>query len=461
MATFKQFKANCQGNVAVMFGLAAVPLLLAAGAAIDMVQTNQTLTVLQGAADAAAIAGGSSNLTKDSDLQKVVEDYLTANNAVSALDSVDKIESKLDKASRTFSVKITGKRKTSLMKLAGIETMDMQAYSEVNLGGGGLEIALVLDNTDSMNAGGRLPALKSAAKLLVDEVIKVKDTGAYVKIGVVPFSNYVNVGLSRRNKPWIDVDKDTSTTSHTCWDTYPSAKKYNCRQEPDIVDGVNMGSTHEACDWNYGAAVKQCGNVTNTTTWYGCVGSRADPMDESIVTVSSQYKGLSNTGCTSELLELTDSETTLKSKIDGLVATGETYIPAGLLWGWHMLDSQEPLSSAKSAAAIQSMGGTKAIVLMTDGQNTLAPYSPYHWGGAGVSDWAKGDAKMATLCGNIKSDDITVYTVAFMVTDPASKSLMASCASDPSKAFTADNAAELAEAFKDVGASLTAMRISK
>ncbi len=126
MATFKQFKANCQGNVAVMFGLAAVPLLLAAGAAIDMVQTNQTLTVLQGAADAAAIAGGSSNLTKDSDLQKVVEDYLTANNAVSALDSVDKMESKLDKASRTFSVKITGKRKTSLMKLAGIETMDMQ-----------------------------------------------------------------------------------------------------------------------------------------------------------------------------------------------------------------------------------------------------------------------------------------------------------------------------------------------
>jgi hypothetical protein len=98
---------------------------------------------------------------------------------------------------------------------------------------------------------------------------------------------------------------------------------------------------------------------------------------------------------------------------------------------------------------------------MTDGQNTLASYSPYHWGGAGASDWAKGDAKMATLCGNIKNDNITVYTVAFMVTEPASISLMANCASDPSKAFTADSAAELAKAFKDVGESLTAMRISK
>jgi hypothetical protein len=98
---------------------------------------------------------------------------------------------------------------------------------------------------------------------------------------------------------------------------------------------------------------------------------------------------------------------------------------------------------------------------MTDGQNTLAPYAPYHWGGAGASDWAKGDAKTATLCANIKNDGITVYTVAFMVTDPTATALMADCASDPTKAFTADSAAELADAFKDVGASLTAMRLSK
>jgi Flp pilus assembly protein TadG len=461
MTSLKRFTSDCRGNTAVMFGLAIVPLMLAAGAAIDMVQTNQTLTVLQGAADAAAIAGGSSNLTKQSDLEAVVNEYLTANNAISALDSVDKIESKMDTKSRTFSVSIKGKRKTTLMKLAGIDTMDLSAFSEVNLGGDGLEIALVLDNTDSMNAAGRLPALKTAAKVLVDEVMKVKDTGAYVKIGIVPFSNYVNVGTSRRGKTWLDVDADKTETTYSCWDTYPDATKSNCRQEPDIVDGVNMGTTHEACDWNYGTSVKQCGNNTATYKWYGCVGSRTDPMDESIGTVSSPYKGLVNVGCTSEIVELTDNQSKLDGTIDGLVATGETYIPAGLLWGWHILDSAEPISSAKSAATIKDMGGSKSIVLMTDGQNTLAPYSPYHWGGAGASDWAKGDAKMATLCDNIKKDSITIYTVAFMVTDPASKGLMASCASDPSKAFSADNAAELAEAFKDVGQSLTAMRLSK
>lgn len=461
MASFKRFTADCKGNTAVMFALAFVPLLIGAGAAIDMVQTNQTLTVLQGASDAAAIAGGSSNLTSDSALQTVVEDYLKANNAIAALDSIDKIESKLDKAARTFTVSIKGKRKTTLMNLAGIDTMDLQASSEVNLGGDGLEIALVLDNTDSMNSGGRLSALKTAAKLLVDEVMKTKDTGAYVKVGVVPFSNYVNVGMSRRNKSWMDVDADASVTGPTCWNTYPDATKFNCRQEPDIQDGVSLGSTHEVCDWNYGTPVEQCGTTTSTTKWYGCVGSRSEPMDESIGTVSSPYKGMMNTGCTSEIVELTDNKTKLDNTIDGLVATGNTYIPAGLLWGWHMLDSEEPLSVAKTASAIKEMGGTKAIVLMTDGQNTLAPYAPWHWDGAGTSDWAKGDAKMATLCENIKNDGIAVYTVAFMVTEPTAISLMASCATDPSKAFTAESAAELAEVFKDVGQSLTAMRLSK
>jgi Mg-chelatase subunit ChlD len=348
-----------------------------------------------------------------------------------------------------------------MMHLAGITSMDLQASSEVKLGGDGLEIALVLDNTGSMNSGGRLPALKSAAKLLIDEVMKAKDSGGYVRVGVVPFSDYVNIGTSRRGKSWLDVDDDKSVSGPACWDTYPDATKYNCRQEPDIADGVNLGTTHEACEWNYGTKVEQCGNVTNDYKWYGCVGSRPEPLDEQLGGLSSRYKGLVNQGCTSELVELTDNKTKLNDTIDALVATGETYIPAGLLWGWNMVDSEEPLTSAKSAAEIKAMGGSKAIVLMTDGQNTLAPYSPNHWGGAGAADWARGDAKMSTLCDNIKKDGVIIFTVAFMVTDPAAKSLMGQCASDATKAYDADSAAALADAFKEVGQSLTAMRISK
>jgi hypothetical protein len=457
---FRQFKADCRGSIATMFAISLVPILIVSGAAVDMVQTNNTLAILQGAADAAAIAGGSSNLTNADDLREIVTKFLTENHAIAALDYVEKIEPKLDKAKRTFSVSITGKRKTSLMRLAGIDMMDLNAYSEVKLGGDGIEVALVLDNTASMNAAGRLPALKDAAKLFVDEIMDVKDKGAYARVGIVPFSNYVNVGLSRRNKPWIDVDPDKSVTSHSCWNTYPHATPKNCHQVPNIVDGVNMGMT-EQCDWDYGTPVEQCGDNTATYTWNGCVGSRPDPMDESLGSLSTHYKGLTNEWCTSEIVELTDSKSKLHDTIDGLVATGETYIPAGLLWGWNMLDSQEPLDKAKTAAAIKEMGGTKAIVLMTDGQNTLAPYSPIHRGWDGAADWAKGDAKTKTLCENVKADGIVVYTVSFMVTDAGAKALLANCASDSSKAYSADSAAALASAFKEIGQSMTAMRLSK
>jgi Flp pilus assembly protein TadG len=461
MRTFRQFKSDCLGNVTVMLALSVIPILITVGAAVDMVQTNNTLTKLQGAADAAAIAGGSSHITDDAGLQKIVEDYLRLNGAIAALDSVDKITPKLDKKKQTFSVTITGKRKTSLMNLAGIYDMDLRAYSQVNLGGDGLEVALVLDNTGSMNASGRLPALKTAAKLLVSEVMKTKDTGAYVRVGVVPFSNYVNVGLSQRKAPWLDVEDDKSVTvPHACWNTYPDAIKKNCHQVPNVVDGVSQGTT-EQCDWDYGPPKEVCGPSTSTYTWNGCVGSRPDPMDEGIGGMSTHYKGLPNEWCASELMELTDNKSKLDDMIDNLVAVGETYIPAGLLWGWNMLDSNAPLEKAKTATAIKDMGGTKAIVLMTDGQNTLASYAPNHTGYAGTSDWAKGDAKTATLCKNIKDDKIVVYTVSFMITDPGAKSLMANCASDPSKAYTADSAAALASAFEDIGQSLVAMRLSK
>jgi Flp pilus assembly protein TadG len=441
----------------MMVALALVPMLAVAGAAVDMVQTNRAKSVLQGAADAAVLAGASSKILNDAELTKIVEDYVEANGTSQVLDQVDSIVSNLDKNTRTFSVKITGKRNTSLMYLAGISKVDLTAYAEVSLGGDGLEVALVLDNTGSMLDSGRLPALKTSAKLLVNDLLATASSGAYVRVGIVPFSDYVNVGLSRRSQPWLDVDNDATVTAYSCWDTYPDATKSNCRNLPAYNDGIPTGTTYEQCDWNYGTAVKVCGNQTSTTTWSGCVGSRAEPLDASIGTPATRYRGLSNLTCTSEIQVLTNDKAKLDAKIDSLVATGETYIPPGLLWGWNMLDSKQPLIEAKTTSAMDAMGGSKALVLMTDGANTRSADAPYHWG----ADAVKANTKTAELCAGIKADKITVYTVAFMVTDTTSKDLLANCASDPSKVFTADNAAQLAKAFSEIGNSLTAMRLTK
>ena len=402
MLGFKKFKADMRGNTAIMAALAIVPILLATGAGIDMMRANNAQTVLQAAADAAAIAGATSKLTSVAQIKVVVDDYLKANGAMDVLDSVDKIESKLDKAKRTFEVKIRGKLKTSLMSIAGISNMELGAYSEIVMGGNALEVALVLDNTGSMNSQGRLSSLKVAATDMISKLMKMKSDGADVKIGIVPFGNYVNVGIANRVEPWLAVP-------------------------------------------------------ANSISWNGCVGSRSAPLDESISSPSTPYPGLLNTSCPSAISGLTANEVQLKSQIAAMIAVGATYIPQGLLWGWNVLDSSKPFTGGRTNGAMQAAGGSKALVLMTDGANTRSTNGMYHWG----SDVSAANTKTASLCRNIKSDEIKIYTVSLMVDDITAKNLLIRCASDPSMAYSVNNAAELAKAFDDIGDSLMALRVSK
>ena len=465
-----RFFRDRTGNTAIMFSLAAVPLLLGAGAAVDMVRVNQTRTVLQAAADAAAIAGASSKKTSDAELNTLVRDFLDANDAENALSSVKSMKQKLDKSKRTFTVTIDGKLKTNFMFLAGITELDISATAEVKTGGNGLEVVLALDNTESMNYQGRLPALKTAAKSLVDSVLDAGATsGAYVKIGIVPFSNYVNVGLGNRNKSWIDVPADTSATAPNCSSTYPDATKTNCHMETytGYNDGVPNTYTTEVCDWNYGNPVTTCnGTYTINYNWKGCVGSRTSPNDIKINVLANKYTGIIkdywgyNVSCASELTPLTDNKTDLNTAIDAMVGVGNTYVEPGVLWGWNMLDSSEPIVGAKTKSWLKDNGGTKALVLMTDGANTLSPLNVDYVRHDG-SDVTLANKNTADVCENAKKDGITVYTVSFMVTDASAKTLLANCASDPSKAFTADDATALNTAFRDIANALMATRLSK
>jgi Flp pilus assembly protein TadG len=460
MSLLKAILKDLRGNTTIIFALAVVPLILGAGAAVDMIRANNTQTVLQGAADAAAVAGAASGKTSKADLMAIVTEYVNANGTPKVLDSVSTLDSVLDSKNRTFSVTIKGQMKTSLMAVAGLSSMDIGAFSQVGMANEGMEIALVLDNTGSMNDSNRLPSLKASAKQLVDEVFKAAGNN-YVKIGVVPFSEYVDVGMGNRNASWINVPADTSTTTNQCWDTYPNATKSNCRMETSTwsMDGVPQTSTYEVCDWNYGAAVSQCGPVTNSLTWNGCVGSRGVATDTTIGDPATKYPGVQNVNCPIELLPLSSDRLAVDAKIDAMTGVGNTYIPAGLVWGWNLLDPNQPFTEAKSKSWMKDHGGTKALVLMTDGDNTLTPTYPYHNPDGGNT--AVANAKVTELCDNIKGTGITLYTVSLMVTNPVSKAMLINCASDGSKAFTADDPASLAEAFRNITESLLAMRFVK
>jgi Flp pilus assembly protein TadG len=137
MAMLKRFSKNVSGNTTLMFALAVVPLILAAGAGIDMLRANNTQTVLQGAADAAAVAGAASGKTDKGELMQIVTDYVNSNGAPEALSAISTLDADMDEGNRTFSVTIKGKLNTSLMRIVGINSMDLGAFSQVGLSSDG------------------------------------------------------------------------------------------------------------------------------------------------------------------------------------------------------------------------------------------------------------------------------------------------------------------------------------
>ncbi len=460
MGLLSRFRASRSGQTSVMLALAVAPAVLGLAVGVDMVRTNAVRSVLQGAADAAVLAGAGARKIDDAALKTIVENYLDANDAVQILENIESIEPKTDKTSRMFSVRIRGSRRTTVLHLAGIETMDVGASAEVKLGGDGLEIAMVLDTTGSMSALGRLPALKVAASSFVAKMMAAEAFGSNIRIGVVPFAEYVNVGTVARHQPWLDVLEDsTRVEPKVCRNTYPNAASSNCRDEiyTGSRDGVPYSTSRQVCDWDYGTPVTVCADHVVSSKWHGCVGSREGPLDEKIGVLSSTYPGLMNTTCAAEIVPLTNDKLKLDTTIASLSASGNTYVPAGLLWGWNMVDGNAPLKDAKSAADIETVGGHKAIVLMSDGRNTLSTNAPWHNGG----DGAEADRKSVEICKNIKQSGILIYTVSFSVGDENARFMMKHCASDPSKAFDAENAAQLADAFDVIGSSLLALQLNQ
>jgi hypothetical protein len=272
--------------------------------------------------------------------------------------------------------------------------------------GNPLEVALVLDNTGSM-AGSKEAALRKAGRELVDTVMVDQ---ADVKVAVVPFSQYVNVGVGNGTAPWLAVTA-----------------------LPALV------------------------------TWAGCVRSRPQPLDVSDRSPEIPYPFLAqqsslsrNYFCPNPLTPLTAEKSVVMAAIDSMVMSSlSTYIPAGLMWGWNVLTPAPPFSEARAK------GVRKAMVLMTDGANTATLFP----GGFHQPDPnpAQTVNTMLTLCSNIKQAGIHLYTVAFAISgaDLPVIGQLRTCASDSGSAFTADDGTALIQVFRDITKQLKVLRLAR
>ncbi|MBI1384123.1 MAG: VWA domain-containing protein [Rhizobiales bacterium] len=444
-----------RGNVAMMAAGVIVAIAVGAGAMIDYGRSYQVRTALQSALDAAIVASALAASGDQDESEAHVRAGLVSNWKNSQGTSTPNLVEYSENDGVLFAA-ATVEVPASFLGIAGIDTVPVRVETRVQVGLGKMEIALVLDNTGSMS-GSKLAELDDAATDLVNTLMRGGNDDA-VKIAVVPFANYVNVGLANRNASWIDVPPDTASTETQCEMRAPVTGQSNCRTETATYDddGRTVSYDYEVCDYTYGTPVEECWQATTGAVWQGCVGSRNHPLDVSVGNMGTRVPGLLGRSCPSAILPLTNDKSTITTMLDSLQAVGNTYIPAGLVWGWRALDSEAPFTEATSTAEATQNHVNKVIVLMTDGENTRSPSYPDH----DLQERALADQRTAELCTNIKAAGIKIYTVTFDVSDNGIKDLMESCASGPPYYFDATGVAGLNEAFKDIAGKLVQLRIA-
>ena len=225
----RAFLKSKRGNVAMMFAIMLVPLMIGAGAGLDFARAMLVRQQMGEALDAAALAVGSTSGLNQATAQTLAQQYFDANYTVDKAEyGTPTIPPLTYNANGSVTITASDPMPTVLMKIVGVNSLPISTTSNVVWGQTKLWVGLVLDNSGSMSSSGKMTALKNASQQLLTMLQNAANTPGDVKVGIIPFTNVVNVGASNSGAAWIDwsdwaaAPKDASGTAID--DTYTVAK---------------------------------------------------------------------------------------------------------------------------------------------------------------------------------------------------------------------------------------------
>jgi Flp pilus assembly protein TadG/uncharacterized protein YegL len=429
----RSFAAERGGNILPMFGLTLVPMLALIGAAVDYSRANSVKAALQAALDSTALAMAAKAPTLSStDLKTQAQAYFDA-----LFIKYGTTQVPLDVSYTTTNgpqITLSGETmvNTQFMRIPGfgINQVKVGASSTTAWGNSRLRVALALDNTGSMDWSGKMPALKTAAKNLIDQLKAAATNDGDVYVSIIPFAKDVNVGPGNFTANWI---------GWTAWDTANgSCSKQQYETQSECLDHNRTWTPN------------------NHNTWNGCVMDRNQPYDttnDSPSTSEKYFPAEQYGDCPVSLMPLSYNWTNLKNKIDSMTPTGSTNTTIGLEWAWHSLTQGAPLSAPAEVANYQY---NKVIIFMTDGTNTQNRWDYSWWDGS--TQQQNIDNRMKAACTNVKNAGITLYTIQMI---DGNETLLKNCASSPDKFFKITSANQTVGVFTQIGTNLSRLRVAK
>jgi Flp pilus assembly protein TadG len=449
-AATRRFAGANDGNIAIIFGIAAVPIIAFVGTAIDYTRANSARSSMQAALDSTALM-----LAKD-----LTDGTITSSQITTKADAYFKaLYSNTDANSVTVNATYTqnsgngstilvsgsGAVDTNFMRVAGFPNINFNTNSTSAWGNVRMRVAMALDVTGSMANDGKMPAMQIAANSLIDQLALLAKNPGDIYISIVPFAKDVNLGSSYANQTYMDW---------SVWDSSSATNSYGTCSNASYTTRTSCQSASKT--W-----------TPDRSKWTGCVTDRTQDYDtkntvpsagnaptmvvpEEYVSGSLKYCSAGNIPYIPPIMPLSYNWAALKANVLTLQPTGNTNQGIGLAWGWLTLGTGAPFNAPAKDTANYTY--KEAIILLSDGLNTQN-----RW----YSNASQIDARQKILCDNAKAANITIYTVQVNTGGDPTSAVLKYCASGADKFFEVKQANQTLTVFNSIGQSLAKLRVAK
>lgn len=546
----RNYLRETSGNVAVIAGLAILPILGIVGLAIDFQLVITKKNTVQQTLDATMIAAARERQggRKSDDVNTFAGDFFESMLALNDPNlQCGRVVTSIVQGSEQINGVVDCVQPTTLSAIFGRERFDFQVGSGSTFGVEDIDVAFVFDLSGSMNDNGRLDALKEAANSALDTLLpeSAEDVGT-VRVGIATYNHSVNAGryfaaVTDRNTRSMGIEASEDVGDN--YDDYLGVRQIDASNGRTFFDfeTVERGSGNQFLDfaarfyydttcvyqnldgdfnaddpatapvlvghpiWDYGinngdetsrisrdrkergqnALLSMRGQYRSqydpsrdqrrnansgvlNTPGNSSVDDVPEISQSSALTFHARFGnnvngGFPLTGCrpNNEPVPLTTDDDDLRDFIEDMEAGGGTAGHLGIAWGWNILSPDwknvwprvsEPLEYFEEDSA-------KALVIMTDGAfNSTHPMA------------ADTSTELAAgYCDAIKANtNITIFTVGFEVPDnvptvrgSGGKTILEYCASSSDFIFDADGSQELKDAFVQIAAEISDLRIAR
>jgi Flp pilus assembly protein TadG len=507
LANLKAFWRDTRGTYAVIFGLAVTPIVMMGGSAVDFAMATKLKSMLQQRADAAVLASCRKALEKNvavadvraAGVQHFNEHRPPGSEVVSLEPSVIPGQWRLD---------AKGTYETAFMRLALVNSIEVNVFATCESGVRSLEVALVLDNTGSMASNNRIGALRTAALDLVNILEAANAPNRPVKVSVVPFVTSVNVKGEGFSMDWIDQTAaaphhgenfeleggnrvnhftlfnrlgvewkgcvEARPTPHNISDTAPDPLRpetlfvpYFAPDEPGNAAAAGNSSTDLNNSYlNDMVSGDHFQRQRSLTKYAATTPNTIDPV--------GPLTNGPNRACPTPIVPLTQDFEKVRNSIRGMIEWNGsgTNVSEGLAWGWRVLSPGAPYTQGSE---FNNQDVSKVVVLLTDGENVVfgsrnspnrSDYGSYGFAATGrfgtqdqtlaarrVDEWT------LNLCTELKNRGVDIFTITLQADTPANRTLYTACANSAANYFPTNDVSALSGVFRSIGNRITNMRL--